>query len=63
MFSKIEMFESIIAEKNGKFNGVRAELQNEDVPAEIQAIMNQKKYLRRKRSSLRAPFWGLSLLR
>ena len=43
MFSKIEMFESIIAEKNGKFNGVRAELQNEDVPAEIQAIMNQKK--------------------
>lgn len=43
MMSKMEMFESLIAEKNGKFNGVRAEMQNEDVPAEIRAIMDQKK--------------------
>lgn len=42
MNSKMEMFESLIAERNKKFNGVRMDLGAEQIPAEIREIMGQK---------------------
>jgi hypothetical protein len=40
--NKNDLFESLIAERNKKFNGVRLDLGTEQVPAEIQEIMTQK---------------------
>lgn len=40
--TKNAFIESFISERNKKFNGVRADLQNEDIPAEIQQILDQK---------------------
>lgn len=43
MTTNFEFFESTLSERNRRFNGVRAELQNEEIPAEIREIMKQKK--------------------
>ena len=42
MNTKNELFESLISERNKKFNGVRMDLGVEQVPTEIRDLMNQK---------------------
>jgi hypothetical protein len=47
MTTKMEFIQLLIAETNGRFNGVRRELQTSEIPPEIQELMKQKGKLKK----------------
>jgi hypothetical protein len=48
MFSLNALIEATAQERNGKFNGVRIQLQAEEVPAEILNILDLRKVKKSK---------------